>query len=233
MTRPEPDATRMAAALRARGHEVLVAPLLSIAFLPADFEPGPWRAVLITSANAVRALATAPQRERLFPLPVFTVGQRTAEAARALGFEDVRSADGDAAMLSRLVQDQLARGGPPILYLAGEDRARDLAGELTALGLPVRLAVIYRAEMARGFPEPARAALAAGGLDGVLHLSRRSAEAYLRCAAAAGVTDHALVPAHYCLSDQVAGALIEAGAVRIHVARQPEESALLDLVERG
>ena len=232
ITRPEPDAQRTAGLLRARGHQVTLAPLLSIETIPdVDLGAGPYSALLMTSANAARAIATYPQRRDLVELPVFTVGQRTAEAAGIVGFTDVRSADGDGGDLARLVHGQLARGGAPILYLAGEDRARDLAGELDDLGLPVRVAVVYRTEAARAFPAPLRSALAAQALDGVLHFSRRTTEAYLRCAGAARALDRALPLVHYCLSSEVAAPLVEVGAANIRVAPQPDEAALLDLIE--
>src|SRR5436190_1928982 len=155
LTRPEPDAQRTASALRARGHDVMLAPLLSVETIAGvDLGTGPYSALLMTSANAARAVTAYPHRRDLTALPVFTVGGRTAEAARIVGFADVRSADGDGADLAKLVHEQLARGGAPILYLAGEDRARDIAAELDDLGLPVRVAVVYRAEMARTFPAP-------------------------------------------------------------------------------
>jgi uroporphyrinogen-III synthase len=232
VTRPEPEGQRTAGLLRARGHQVMLAPLLSIETIAGvDLGAGPYAALLMTSANAARAIATHPQRRDLVGLPVFTVGRRTAEAAGIVGFTDVRSADGDGADLARLVHEQLARAGSPILYLAGEDRARDLAGELDDLGLPVRIAVVYRAEAVRAFPAPVRSALAAQALDGVLHFSRRSTEAYLRCAGAARALDRALPLVHYCLSSEVAAPLVEVGAATVRVAPQPEEAALLELVE--
>ena len=75
-----------------------------------------------------------------------------------------------------------------MLYLAGEDRSGDLAGELAAAGIEVATRVVYRAVALPTFPPDVREALTAGWLDGVLHFSRRSAETYLDCAAAAGVT---------------------------------------------
>src|ERR1700742_924205 len=126
VTRPEPDATRTAEALRARGHEALVAPLLATLTIAADFA-GPHDGVLMTSANAARALAVHPRRGELTRLTCFTVGGRTAEAARNGGFSDTVSADGALGDLVDLVAvrfDRTAR----LLYLAGEDRAGDLAG---------------------------------------------------------------------------------------------------------
>src|SRR5947209_14822822 len=92
VTRPEPDATRTAQMLRARGHEVLVAALLSVQTIDADFA-GPYGAVLMTSANAARAIGTHRRFAELRELPAYVVGSRTADAAREAGFPHVESAD--------------------------------------------------------------------------------------------------------------------------------------------
>ena len=99
-----------------------------------EFPNGPYGAVVMTSANAARAIARHPQRDQLTALPAFTVGRHTAEAARAAGFGDVRSADGDKNDLVALLRDRLGGGRMPLLYLAGEDRAGDLAGMRRAGG---------------------------------------------------------------------------------------------------
>jgi len=234
LIRPDPDAQRTASVLRARGHDVMVSPLLSIETIAnADLGTGPYAAVLMTSANAARAIATHPQLRDLVALAVFAVGNRTAEAARNAGFAKVRSAQGDAADLVMLVRKELPGGDVPVLYLAGEDRARDIAAALAGVGPPVRIAVVYRAEMARRFPAAVQSALAAQTLDGVLHFSRRSAEAYVRCAHAAQGLDQALRPVHFCLSAEVAAPLGEGGAQKIRVAHRPDEAAMLDLVDQG
>ena len=140
------------------------------------------------------------------------------------------SADGDADDLVRLISARGAGTHAPLLYLAGEDRAVDVAAELGRRGVPVRTVVVYRTVAAAAFPSAVETALAGGALAGVLHFSRRSAEAYLRCAEAAGIGAAALAPTHYCLSPQVAEPLTAAGATNILVASRPDEAALLDLV---
>ena len=100
-------------------------------------------------------------------------------------------------------------------------------------GLPVHTAVVYRAVKAEHFPPPVAAALAQGAIDGVLHFSARSAEAYLDCAARGGIRDRALAPVHYCLSRQVAAPLSAAGAAAVRIAARPDEAALLELVGAG
>ena len=231
VTRPEPDGERTAAKLRARGAEVLLAPLLQIEpFRDVALGNGPWVALAMTSANAVPAITQHPRRGELLALPAYVVGQRTAEAARAAGFSDVTSADGGVDDLVHLIAARHRGGTAPLLYLAGEDRAGDLAGALAPAGIEVRSVVVYRAAKAAGLPTPVQTALHAGGLDGVLHFSRRSAEIYLDCARMAGVLDSALAPVHYCLSQQVAAPLTAAGAGKVRVAARPEEAALIELV---
>ena len=231
VTRPDPDGERTAAKLRARGCEVLVAPLLHVELLAdAALGASPWGALAMTSANAAYAVARHPRRAELTPLPVFAVGRRTAEAARAAGFGDVTSADGDVTDLVRLIGARYPGTPAPLLYLAGEDRAGDLAGDLAAAGLRVTTVVVYHAAAAESLPASVVAALRASQLDGVLHFSRRSAEIYLDCAQAAGVLDRALAPFHYCLSRQVAEPLVAAGAGNVRIAPQPEEAALIDFV---
>jgi uroporphyrinogen-III synthase len=243
VTRPEPDGERTAQALRARGHVVVLAPLLRTETVDFMLPDRAFGAVVLTSANAARAIADHPGRAQLTALTAFTVGRRTAEAARAVGFRDVRSADGDQRDLVDLLRADLLRADlprtdpprmessdrAPLLYLAGEDRAGDLA----AAGLPVHTAVVYRALKADHFPPPVAAALGQGELDGVLHFSARSAEAYLDCAAHGGISDHALAPVHNCLSRQVAAPLSAAGAAAVRVAARPDEMAMLELVGEG
>jgi uroporphyrinogen-III synthase len=228
VTRPQADSERTAARLTARGIQVMLAPLLRMESIDADLGP-PCGAIAITSANAIEAIATHPRRAELLALPAFVVGRRTAEAARAAGFADVKSADGNQHDLARLIATRYS-GDNPLLYLAGEDRTGDLARDLKAEGVRTHLVVVYRAARVDALPPEAAEALAAGRLDGVLHFSRRSAEIFLDCAAAAALRHLALNLAHYCLSRQVAEPLAAAGAGRLLVAARADEAALLALL---
>lgn len=230
LTRPEPEAERTAARLRARGHTVVIAPLLRIeSITDAEIGTGPWAAILVTSGNAGPAIAAYRQFAKLRAVPVFAVGRRSAEAMRAVGFTDVTSADGDVDDLALFVAERLSSGAA-LLYLAGAERAGDLAGDLSARGFIVHTAVIYRAVAATGFaPETVRAIIA--GVDGVLHFSRRSAQAYVEAVRAHGLVAVALAePAHFCLSAHVAEPLAQAGAADIRIAPQPSEAALVALI---
>ncbi|MEI9805991.1 MAG: uroporphyrinogen-III synthase [Pseudolabrys sp.] len=137
VTRPQADSERTAAALRARGHKVLVAPLMQIEPVAADIRPS-WAAVIVTSANAPGAIVTHPAHAALVKLPVFAVGRRSTDACREAGFTNIVTAGGDVRDLVRLIVERRADAVGPLLYLAGEDRAADLIGELHARGIARR-----------------------------------------------------------------------------------------------
>lgn len=228
VTRPREDAERTASALRNRGHEVLVAPLMRVEPVMADLS-GRWSGIVITSANAVSAVAHNPMRSALLELPLYAVGDRSAEAAKKADFAGVHSAGGDVRDLVRLLAEGHAAAASPLLYLAGEDRAADLVAELSACGVKAEMRIVYRAVSAP-FPLELAEALAAGEVDDVLHFSKRSAENYLAGATAAGVVAQALAVRHVCLSEQIARPLAAAGATSIAIAGEPDETALLALL---
>lgn len=231
VTRPQLDGERTAAALRARGHDVLLAPLMRVVPLPVEIA-GDWGAIILTSANAANTIAQNAAHKALCKLPVFAVGQHSAEAAREVGFVDVTSAGGDVRDLVRLIAERRPDARAPLLYLAGEDRAADLISELAMRGIAAEMAVVYRVVTAQ-FSPALTAALTHGQVDAVLHFSRRSAENFVAGATAAGVTAEAFKVRHVCLSPPVAAPLANAGAVRITVAPRPDEAALIDTLDQA
>ena len=226
VTRPEPDGERTAQHLRARGHHVLLAPLMRMEATDFALADQRYCAVVMTSANAARAAAGHPASAKLTALPAFMVGRHTADAARAAGFAEVISADGDKHDLARVLEARLAGERRPLLYLAGEERS----GEIELAGGTVETVVVYRTVAVERFPPDVAAALARGEIDGALHFSRRSAQAYVDCAEREGIFDRALAVRHYCLSRQVSEPLAAAGAGGVSIAARPEEGALIELV---
>lgn len=237
VTRPAPDNEKTAAALRARGYDALLSPMLryeAIAFHGED--DAAYDAVVITSANAIRAIESHPSRMRLFGLRAFTVGEHSAEAARGAGFGEVISAKAGAHALSGLIAKNVTSGklkkGATLCYLAGADLAHDLAADLGARGFTVVTHTTYRMVPVAGFPAGISEAFRADGVEAVLHYSRRSARAFLDAARADGVEISALALPQCCISDAVAGILREAGAMQVVTARTPDESAVLDALDR-
>lgn len=229
VTRPQPDCRRTADRLRSLGHIADEAPVLRTVNCPPDrFDLEDVSALAFSSRRAVTLLKDHAQIEELKRLPVFTVGDASADACREAGFSEVHSAAGDVAALARLILDNRARLSPGyLLYPAAADRAGDLEGLLAAGGLACRPVAIYRMEPAQSLPDPALEALQAGDYDGVLIYSRRSAQAFLSLI-------NAQLPGHkfsgmraYALSPQAAEPL--SSRFTVQVAAAPNEQALFDL----
>jgi len=238
VTRPQPDDEATAAALRARGFAVLTAPMLR--FEPVAFrddEDARYGAIIVTSANALRGLEPHLKGSRLLRLPLFAVGERTAAAARGIGFENVIAADGDATTLRDLVlagvKAKELKKTSPLLYLAGADLARDLSGELGERGFTVVTHTTYRMAPVSGLPRETSEAFAANRIEAVLHYSRRSARAFIEGARSAGVEISALAIPQCCISDAVAAVVRDAGATQVLVAASPDENALFGALDRA
>jgi uroporphyrinogen-III synthase len=238
VTRPSPDDETTAAGLRARGFEVVRAPMLR--FEPVAFHDDTdahYGAVMVTSANALRSIEAHLAGSRLLKLPLFAVGEQTAAAAHRAGFDSVIAAQGDAirlrdAVLAAVKAKQLKKASP-LLYLAGADLARDLAGELGARGFTVVTHTTYRMIPVSTLPREARDAFAANRIEAVLHYSRRSGRAFLDAARAAGVEITALALPQCCISDAVAAVFRDAGAMQVMVAAAPDENALFEALGRA
>lgn len=238
VTRPHPDNVATSENLRARGHVVLLAPVLK--FEPLAFHDESetsYSAVIVTSANAIRGVAPQLHELGLLELPLFAVGEHTAAAARDAGFAEVVVAGGDAAALRDKVmqstRDKRLKKKSTLLYLAGADLSRDLGGELGAEGFNVVTQTTYRMAPVKLLPRDVCEGFAAHGIEAVLHYSRRSARAFLEAAQDEGVEISALAIPQCCLSETVAGVLREAGAAQVLVAATPDENALFDTLERA
>lgn len=238
VTRPHPDDEATAAGLRAKGYEVLQAPMLR--FEPVAFQDdadASYGAVIVTSANALRGIEAHLEGHRLLKLPMFAVGEHTAVAARRAGFTHVILANGGAASLRESVlagvKAKILKKASTLLYLAGADLARDLAGEFGERGFTLVTQTTYRMVPVSSLPFEVCDAFAASQIEAVLHYSRRSARAYLDAVRAAGVEISALAIPQCCISDTVAAVVRDAGASHVIVAASPDENAIFEALDRA
>ena len=228
VTRPHEDAQKLTQGLAAQGHEVIAAPLMTIQFLPPPSLPqGKWQALLITSANALKALANHPGLGALKSTPCCCVGPASARLADEMGFADIRMAGGGLLELEALVRRQLRPESGPLLYLSGEQISGDLAGDLAASGFETRRVVLYRAAAQTQLPPAMVQEIGQGRLDGVLLYSPRTARIWQTLVERHGLSSKASAVLHYCLSANVAAALPEVTLVKI--AEYPDDAAMLAL----
>jgi uroporphyrinogen-III synthase len=225
VTRPIEDGEETAHQLRLRGHQVLVAPLLATQFRDgAEISLKDVQAILATSANGVRALARRTARR---DVALFVVGPQTAAQAQALGFENVKNADGDAVTLAQAAKNWAAPDKGALLHVAVEGNDAKLVQMLASF--TVRQEILYAVTAVEHMPADAAAALRQGALDTALFFSPRSAAVFRDCVRAQNLPVQNLLAA--CISPAAAAALAPLVFRRISAAERPNLAALLELLD--
>lgn len=231
VTRPEEDVSELAAKLQAAGHDVLISPLLSIEIDPTvPLTREPVQALLVTSANGLRALAARPDLAAWLSVPLCAVGMTTGTLAQELGFRDVYVAGGDVEALTELVCRELDPGAGPLIHVAGTVVAGAMKDVLTERGYQVQRVTLYNARAADRFRPEAADALQAGEVDGVLLYSRRTAQIFTDLVCQAGLSDRLASVTAYCLSANAAAPLEALCIQEVKIAAQPNEAQLLSLL---
>jgi len=199
----------------------VISPLLDIA-------PCPWQppeialaGLIFTSANAIYCAGAA--LNAWLDLPVFVVGEATAQAARRAGFLDVRhpeNVQNAQSLFAHLAQLDFTK---PLLHLVG----RDQIYVPVAPTLQVETCVVYAAELIAHFTPEAEAALRAGQIDAVLLYSPRTAQHFAHLYDALGLARSQIIIG--ALSPAIAQAAGD-GWADVAVAIHPENELLFTAV---
>lgn len=224
LTRPAPASARFATALRdsfGPDARVVISPLMQTIFLAPALPAGPFDALILTSETGAEAARRLSADTVTLPRRAFCVGDRTAQAAAAAGF-DARSAEGDASALLHLIATTHPLGR--FLHLRGRDSTGHVAQNLETIGISAAEGIVYDQQ-----PRPltAEAATLLDGPEPVLLplFSPRSADLLAR-------TGPIRAPLWIAaLSLAVAERAGNLHPARIVVASRPDADALLRALE--
>ena len=231
ITRPEPDALKLKAALEAIEHEATVEPLLTTTFDdPEEIDLAEVQAIIATSRNGLRALKQQGAHRIASALPVFAVGKATANEARTLGFELIVTGAGTASDLVPQIVSACDPQAGFLLHLRGDEVAANLRAELEAHGFRLLEPIVYHMVPATEFTPDTFEQIASGEIDGVLLFSPRTARIYVDLIERHRLTAAARRLTHVCLSAAVAAPLKKLGPTRIEVADKPTLNAILELL---
>jgi uroporphyrinogen-III synthase len=208
--RPEPGASETLALAARRGLDAVAIPLFRIE--PLEWcapDPSGFDALLLTSASAVRF--GGPGLAALRELRVHTVGEATATAARAFGFQVASVGEAGVEQLLNSLDPELR-----LLHLAGEDRAQ-APRQITTIA-------VYRS---RAIEAPAELRTAEEAV--VLIHSPRAGNAFAEAADRLGLDRVAI---RIAAISPAAGEAAGPGWAAIESAAHPTDDALLALAER-
>jgi uroporphyrinogen-III synthase len=200
--RPEPGASATVDKARRRGLEAIAAPLFEVEAVAWEApDPARFDALLLTSANAVRHGGEG--LKALLGLPVYAVGDATADAAREAGFAIAAAGDAGAQELLAAIGSDLR-----LLHLCGADRL-DAHRQITTI-------TVYRSN-----PIPAPDLGGAAGSVALIHSPRAGRRFAQLIREKAGIAVAAISPA----AAEAAGS----GWERVEAADRPSDDALLAL----
>jgi uroporphyrinogen-III synthase len=230
ITRPALDAATLIDAVMGKGFQPLLEPMLSIEPLSGpDLDTAGAQALLFTSANGVRAFA-ARTKDR--SLPVFAVGDATANAAENEGFARVSSAAGSAEELATLIIGRCSPNSGRLIHASGKDIAADLGGLLRPFGFSVDRIVVYVARAATGLSHACQGALSDGTVRAVLFFSPRSAATFARLVDDAKLRSFCREVAALCFSSAVANNIQGVQWRTLAVSLRPTQEAMIDLLDQ-
>lgn len=204
ITRSAPDAVKSREAWEAAGFDPVIAPLLTVLpvqnvrYIPNDAE------LIFTSANGVRHCPIPGDDRR-----VYAVGEATAKAAKAHGFNNIKSGDKDWKKLSKIIE----KTENSILHISGLTVRGRLVETLRERGLNASRRIVYRTEPVNDWP------INVASVQAIALYSPLAAETLMSLPA----RDLSSCTA-YCLSPNVAAPL---SGLKVCVADQPNELSLI------
>jgi len=131
--------------LLAKGHEVIIFPILNIKPLlqnKIDFKD--FNSVIFTSANAIYNLES---RENIEHLNCFCVGEQTAAVAKKFGFLNIQITGNNYDQLKKYIFKSVDKSKDKFIYVRGEYISNDLEGDFKKEGIFIKAFINYTTEL--------------------------------------------------------------------------------------
>ena len=180
ITQPAQDAAATAAVLRARGHDVVTAPLLTAQRLSdPKINLSAAQGFVVTGGEGARALA---DNVGVRTFPVFTDSETTAALLSTLGFKHVLTAKDDTADLARLVERSVKPSHGALIHACHNGPATNLGALLGNMGFALRPLPLYSLKRVGNLPVEIAGALRDKAFDAAVFFSPEEARAFVALA---------------------------------------------------
>ncbi|MFN3826016.1 MAG: uroporphyrinogen-III synthase [Micavibrio sp.] len=224
ITRPREEYEATAAMVQALGFTPVSCPMLLVEELSADFSDiERFQGLVFTSAGAVGPFAKACSCR---DLPVYTVGDVTAERVRAQGFEKVTSAGADLNALESLLKEQNLSPDKPLLHISGVDIVRPLQ----VSGLLIERRIVYKTVLVEQIPDEILEKMVGEPPSAVLFYSARTAEAFAKAMKFSRKEHYLMTTKALCLADSMVESLRSLPWRSLQVAATPDRAGMQALL---
>ena len=177
-TRPLEDCSEMILRFKLLGNKVSHLPLLKIEKVNYDEAIlAEFQGIIFTSANAVKYLDIKKIDKKVL---CFCVGAATEKKARAVGFQNVITAEGNVENLKELILQNFDQKDGKIIYVSGKTISVDLDQQLSKKGYNIKRVVNYMSIQNENFDNNFVRELKLNIPDIVYVYSKNSAENFLK-----------------------------------------------------
>jgi uroporphyrinogen-III synthase len=194
-------------------------PLLDV--VPASQTPIPPKSddvLIFTSGNAVHWFSKNTDKR---DWTIYTVGNATADLAKAAGFKNVHSAGKDVAALRGLIAKNSALKTKRLYYASGQDVSGNLEVDLSQAGYNIVRAILYETHPIQYEPKEVRAAVSKNQPLTVFLYSPKGSQAFR-----ALDLDFSCIET-VSISENVDGNLVELALKSRKIADQPSHAAMI------
>lgn len=228
LTRPFEQSQMLSALLKAKDIEVEIFPLMTVhqkgsGQIPKDN----YQVMVFTSANSLRFSDLDHLSKNTM---IFTVGNKTASEAQALGFTAVISADGNLEKLSETIKNKLSPADGPLLYIRGKHTAGPLADDLRAARFDVSEHVVYETRPVAKLDKVVINMLLHRHIDFIPFYSQRSALIFKELITRASLENSLAHITALCISKNVAKEIGSLPWKTIMISDRPTQSDLFKLI---
>lgn len=225
ITRPKENAEIIAERIREKGYDVFVEPFLDIIFDNFDVpDLENYQGLIFTSANGVRSFCCSCQNRAL---PVFVVGNNTAQITQENGFPDIKNADGTLADLEDILMDD--GSGKPYLHVCGQHISRSIQSKNPDVRIDKKIG--YHTEKIKQISDKCAAMLEQEKFSYILFFSKRTAENFVEVVRTQGLEDSLKRTKALCLGDSMVQCLSVLPWQEILVAGHPNQDGMLALLD--
>lgn len=170
-----PEALELVEKLKQFHVSVVLEPLFTFHHLSlTNIDYSDVQALVVTSKHAIQVLEHFPFKF----LPLYTVGDSTADKGKKVGFKTVISAGGAAKDLIQLLTKRLTNPNKKIIYFAGDIIKKDIAEVLTNQGLWAEKVTCYQAVATTRLSNDLQNQLKQNMIQTIIFLSRRQVDVF-------------------------------------------------------
>ncbi|MDC0074317.1 uroporphyrinogen-III synthase [Alphaproteobacteria bacterium] len=230
INRPIFDSINLKKILEKKGYEVIVLPIIKI--IPIKFDIKKFSNISIyifTSRNAIRSIDDTIFNK---DLPVYVVGEGTAEEAKLKNFKKIIIGKGDVFSLCKQICNDLNPKLENILYLSGKKISFDLLNFLEKYDYNIRRQICYETRELGVFSEKTKNIFIDKEIDAIAFYSKNTAKIFNKLIINSQISDKLYDVKAFCLSKDIASELNHFNRLKIYVSENPNQKSFISLLDK-